>query len=110
MTTEEIQTYHNKFDKAVPKTLFESIKLGQTPIHPALADRIIAICPGKYAPNKEWLVNGDGPMFPWSSIHDSGAADGLGNEEKNLESLIRQILKKQDKLEILLNDVLKKIS
>lgn len=98
LSPEEEASRREKYFSALPEKIREDIRLGQKGINSALADRIIASCPPKFTPNKEWLMTGKGPMFTWSkSLNEKGEWEDTFNYDKLKEKLI-SIEKKLDTL------------
>ncbi len=98
--------YPKLLNQTIPMEIVDAIGMGQIGIDSALADFIIAACPKQYKPNKNWLMSGEGDIFPQSV---RAAANGETKmsvpRNDNTGALLESILAKQESLEKELQEI-----
>lgn len=105
LSDEAVKKFEAAYHRVLPKSLFEAIRFGQQGIDALLASKLVSICPKELTPEKEWLISGEGKMFPWSKnleVKDNGGKNG---GEDDVKTMLQEIAKKQEALEAMLTEI-----
>lgn len=99
--------FETEFSRVVTQAVRESIRLGQTGIDTALADKIIAILPPGYCYNKEWLMTGEGPIRPGDTLPERTPSSEWGDEidPARIYPLLETVLQKQEEIERMVKEI-----